>query len=120
MIALDKQKEIKVDIENGPVFFADEAGVMHNPLKIILDFRSVTPRVDIRNRDFQPLVIKHNVVMMDVYTAKNFLNVFKDNIKNYEKKYGNIKKPEALSVMEKDAKKSKSKKTKKTMPNYFG
>src|SRR3989344_5960433 len=40
-------KKVKFDIDNGQTFFADEAGVIHNPLKVILDFRSITPRIDI-------------------------------------------------------------------------
>ena len=64
--------KVKFDIENGQNFFADEIGVIHNPLRIILDFRSITPRVDIRSQEYQTLVLRHNVVLMDPYTAKNF------------------------------------------------
>ncbi len=108
--------KVKFDISNGESFFADEAGVIHNPLKIIMDFRSVTPRVDMR--EFQTLVLKHNVVVMDPYTAKNFSDILKKNITNYEKQYGKIKMPESLKEYNK---KSKSKsKGKKESPTYFG
>ena len=89
-------KKVKFDIDNGQVFFADEAGIIHNPLKIMFDFRSITPRVDVRNQDFQPLVLKHNVVMMDPFTAKNFIEAARQNMANYEKQFGKINKPEAL------------------------
>ena len=46
----EKMKEVKVDIDNGDVFFADEVGVMHNPLKMIIDFRSITPRIDVETK----------------------------------------------------------------------
>ncbi len=105
MESKDNEKKVKFDIDNGQVFFADEIGIIHNPLKIMLDFRSVTPRVDIRNQEFQPLVIKHNVIMMDPYTAKTFLDIFKQNIANYEKQFGKIVKPDALKRMEKKNKK---------------
>jgi hypothetical protein len=58
----DDKKKVKFDIDNGREFFADEVGVIHNPIKIILDFRSITPRIDVRNQDFQPLVLRHNVI----------------------------------------------------------
>ncbi|MBT3465106.1 DUF3467 domain-containing protein [archaeon] len=123
------QKGVKFDIDNGPVFAADEVGVMHNPLKMIMDFRNVTPRVDIRNRNFQPIAIKHSVITMDPWTAKNLLDILKTNLNNYEKKFGKIKKPKALEIMEKEMKNNSKKspnitnlssKEIKDMPNYFG
>ena len=93
---------------------------MHNPLKFIIDFRSITPRIDVRSKNFQPLVLRHNVVVMDTFTAKNFLKVLQTNIKNFEKRFGKITKPEVLEKLEKESKKSKKKKSKKDMPSYFG
>ena len=61
-----KDKKVKFDIENGLSMFADEAGIVFNPLKITFDFRSITPRVDVRNQEFQTLVLRHNVVTMAV------------------------------------------------------
>jgi hypothetical protein len=117
---MDKEeKKVKFDIDNGQVFFADEVGIIHNPLKILLDFRSITPRVDIRNQEFQPLVLKHNVVMMDPYTAKTFIDVMKDNLSNYEKQFGKIKKPEALKRMERRNSKKSTQKPEKA-PAYLG
>jgi hypothetical protein len=113
-----KGKKVKFDIENGPVFFADEVGVIHNPLRMIFDFRSITPRIDIRNQEYQPLVLKHSVITMDPFTAKTFSEILKQNIKNYEKEFGKIQKPEVLKKLEK---KNKSKNKKQvTAPSYFG
>ncbi len=103
----DKVNKVKFDIENGQSFFADEVGVIHNPLKIIFDFRSITPRVDVRNQEYQTLVLRHNVVVMDPFTAKNFLEILNKNVKNYEKQFGKIKKPEALKKLSKKSKTSK-------------
>lgn len=110
-----EKKQINVDIDNGDVFFSDEIGVMHNPTKFIIDFKSITPRIDVRNKDFQPLVIKHNVIMMDPFTAKNFLEAFKKNFESYEKKFGKIKIPKGYSKVKKSRKK-----TKIEVPSYFG
>ncbi len=113
-----KEKKVKFDIDNGQNFFADEVGVIHNPLKIILDFRSITPRVDVRNQEYQTLVLKHNTIIMDPFTAKNFSDILKKNIANYEKQFGKITKPESLKKMEK--KKKKTAKGKAESPTYFG
>lgn len=113
-----EKKSLKFDIDNGQVFFADEVGIMHNPLKIMFDFRSVTPRIDIRNQEFQPIVIRHNVIMMDPYTAKTFLDLLKQNIANYEKQFGKITKPEALKKIEQKSKKEDVKQD--NTPAYLG
>ncbi|MBT3720705.1 DUF3467 domain-containing protein [archaeon] len=113
-----KDNKVKFDIVNGQSFFADEAGVIHNPLKFIFDFRSITPRVDVRNQEYQTLVLNHNVVVMDPFTAKSISEILKKNIKNYEKKFGKIDKPNALKKIEKESKSAK--KGKKIAPNYFG
>ncbi len=115
----EKDKKVKFDIDNGREFFADEAGVIHNPLKIILDFRSITPRIDIRNQEFQPIVLRHNVVIMDPFTAKTFLDLLKKNLANYEKQFGKIKKPYQLKKSEKKGKKKAKGKSDKA-PTYFG
>ena len=113
--------KVKFDIENGQSFFADEVGVIHNPLKIIFDFRNITPRVDVRNQEYQTLVLKHNVVVMDPYTAKNFYEILDRNIKNYEKQFGKIKRPKQLDKADKKSKKrKKGKKGTKESPTYFG
>ncbi len=113
-------KKVKFDIDNGQSFFADEVGVIHNPLKIIFDFRSITPRVDVRNQEYQTLVLKHNVVVMDPFTAKNFMEILQKNIKNYEKQFGKIDKPEQLKKLEKNSKKQSKKKKEAPAPTYFG
>lgn len=117
---MENKKQVKFDIDNGKVFYCDEAAVVHNPTKVILDFRSVTPRVDIRNNEFQPVVIKHDVVMMDVFTAKNFLAVLQENLANYEKTFGKIEKPKSIQKLEKMSKPVKKGNTKTETPNYFG
>lgn len=111
-----KDKKVKFDIENGMSMYADEAGIVFNPLKVTFDFRSITPRVDVRNQEYQTLVLRHNVVIMDPYTAKKFLEILEKNLKNYEKQFGKIEKPKALAKLEKKSKKT----SKKEFPVYFG
>lgn len=111
------ENKVKFDIDNGNVFFADEIGIIHNPLKIMFDFKSITPRVDIRNQEFQPIVIKHNVIMVDPFIAKNFLELLKKNIANYEKQFGKIKQPEQLKKIKP---KKQKKEEKDNTPAYLG
>lgn len=115
-----KEKDLKFDIENGPTFHADEVGVVHNPLKFILDFKNITPRIDIRNKDFQPLVLKHNAIVLDPWTVKSFAEALNENIKNYEAKFGKIKTPKPIEIMNKEAKIGTAKGKKEDMPSYLG
>jgi hypothetical protein len=110
-------KKVKFDIENGSSFFADEVGIIHNPLKIIMDFRSITPRVDVRNQEYQTLVLRHNVVVMDPFTAKSLSEILAGNIKNYEKQFGKIEQPKQLKKVQQ---KKKDKAAKAESPTYFG
>jgi len=115
----DGNKKVKFDIVNGRSFFADEVGVIHNPLKIIFDFRSITPRVDIRNNEYQTLVLEHNVITMDPFVAKKMLDLLKNNIKNFEKEFGKIEQPESIKKLEAESKTNKTKSVKHS-PTYFG
>ena len=115
-----QQKKLNIDVNNGKVFYCDEISVIHNPLKIFIDFRNTTPRVDVRNNEFQPLVIEHNVVLMDPFLAKQLLKVLEENLKNYEKTFGEIKEPEALKKVKKDAHLNKAEITDNIHPTYFG
>lgn len=115
-----EKKDVKVEIDNGDVFYADEVGIMHNPLKFIIDFRNITPRIDMRNQDFQPLVLKHDVVMMDVFMAKNFVKMLQKNIKQYEKRFGKVEVPKAIKILEEDHSKMKNEKPHNDTPAYFG
>lgn len=119
-MAESKDKNLKFEIDNGPTFHADEVGVIHNPLKFILDFKNITPRIDVRNKDFQPLVMKHNAVVLDPWTAKNMLEALTENLKNYEKKFGKIKIPKQIEIAKKEAQKGTATSRKETMPSYLG
>ena len=87
--------------------------------EFILDFKCVTPRVDPRSGDGPFISLKHNVVMMDVFHAKRFLEFLKKRIDDYEKEFGKIEKPKQIMQLEKKRKKE-SKKEKISTPEYFG
>ncbi|MBT7902995.1 DUF3467 domain-containing protein [Candidatus Woesearchaeota archaeon] len=122
-----EQKNVKISVSEGTDFFCHEISINFNPMQFILDFKNITPRVDIRNKEGPTLVLRHNVVMLDPFNAKQMLNVLQNAIEKYETEFGEIKKPKMIkkaeTKMKKKAKTAKSKKTNTTepnSPNYFG
>ena len=115
------QKKINFNINDGGLFYSDEVAVVHNPLKFFLDFKNTSPRVDMRSSDHQPMVMQHNVVMMDPYTAKSFLEVLQENIGKYEAQFGPIEMTSAQKKAEEKAKKKMEMvTTEDKRPSYFG
>ena len=88
-----EKKKMNVNIDhNEPAFFTDNVTIIHNPTKFIIDFTQSVPRFDtIGNHQQQSVAIKHKTIMMDPVLAKMFFEIFKDNMKKYEKQYGKIK-----------------------------
>jgi len=110
-------EKMNVSIDDGTSFYAHEVSINFNPLQFTLDFKNITPRVDVRNKDAPSIHIKHDVVMLDPYHAKMFSELLGRVVKEYEKGYGKIKRPKALDKI----KKPKTKPEAKTIsPSYFG
>lgn len=120
---MDKQN-VRISVNEGAEFFAHETAVNFNPLQFIFDFKSVTPRVDLRSKEQPTIVIRHNVIMVDPYHAKQIMNLLNDSISKYEKEFGEIKKPKSIEKAEKRNKTKMadaSKESKnKSSQNYFG
>ena len=118
------EKKINFDVKNGEAFYTDEISVVHNPMKIFLDFKCTTPRVDIRNNQYQPLVQEHNLVIMDPYLAKQLLSTLQENISNYESTFGTIERPKQMQVAKEKAEETEKKQTETSTgemhPSYFG
>ena len=114
-------KRINFDIKDGEVFFAHELSVNFNPTQFVLDFRSITPRVDPRSNEGPVISIKHNVVLVEPYHAKKIHEFLSKKINDYEKNFGKIEKPKAIKELEKKYRKgSMKKKEKANIPAYFG
>ena len=112
-------KNLNFSVDNGDEFFAHETSINFNPSQFIFDFKSVTPRVDVRDRQNPIIVIKHNVVMADPYHAKKVAELLNNVIRRYEKEFGVIEKSKAIKKLEKKSKKAKVESVKET-PTYFG
>ena len=65
----------------------------------------------------QAIIVSHKSILLDPYGAAILFGILKENIELYEKKYGKIEKPDAISIAEKL---SKSKKPSVTTPSYLG
>lgn len=88
------KQEIPVinNVDNN-LFLSNEQTIHHQPDKILIDFKSVYPQF-IGEQSI--MVVNHRVILLDLYNAKGFLKALEENINNYEKKFGKIRKPEAI------------------------
>jgi len=111
-------EKINISINEGESFFAHETSINFNPTHFVLDFKCITPRIDLRS-DKPSLHIKHNVVILEPYHLKKLVEMFSQALKKYEKDFGKIEKPKSVKRFEKKHKKTK-KKEKQEIPNYFG
>lgn len=90
----EKKSILKVKVsDGGPVFFSDTVTISHNPKKFILDFQQMTPRFSKvgTEKPQHHMILEHNAIMIDPDVAKEFLRILEENIKNYEKNFGEIK-----------------------------
>jgi hypothetical protein len=123
MINMEEKKRLNLSINDGMDFFAHEVSVNFNPTQFILDFKSITPRMDPRSQEGATISLKHNIVMLDAYHAKKFNELLGNVIAKYEKELGKIEKPKAIAKAEKQGRKKgkgKEKKEKVALPSYLG
>ena len=113
----DLHEHVNVEVQNGVDFYADQVSVSHNPLRFIFDFTRTTPRIDGGSSAHTRLVLSHNVLLIDPYLALEFINVLKENVARYEKRYGKITKPAPLKKVEEESKKAGMKDSRQ---EYFG
>jgi hypothetical protein len=116
------QKKVSLGINDGTEFFAHELSVNFNPTQFIFDFKCITPRNDPRAKDHPYINIKHNIVMVDAFHAKQVHELLGRVIGDYEKKFGKIEMPKSVKKAQKDHKKQEKdeKSTKQAIPSYLG
>ena len=114
--------EVNMNIVDGQAFFAHETSVNYTPTQIMLDFKSVTPRTDPRNKTAATFVLAHNLIMLDPYHAKQVHKILGEALKRYEGEYAKIDKPKSLAAAEKRNKKSVAESTtaRAEVPRYLG
>ena len=68
------EQRVNFTITDGYPFFSHDMSINFNPAQFIFDFRCVTPRTDPRSNDGSRVMhLKHNVVMLEPYHAKQVL-----------------------------------------------
>jgi hypothetical protein len=116
-----QKKSINMGIDDGEEFFAHETSINFNPTQFILDFRCITPRIDPRSSQVPFVHLKHNLVMVDPWHAKEILRVLTNSLENYEKQFGKIEQPKAVKKFLDKQKKAVKETTEKTQtPSYLG
>ncbi len=117
------QNQVNLRIKDVDQFYANEISINFNPGEVILDFKCITHIHDIGNH--RSMLLKHTPVILNPFHAKSFLAMLNNAIKDYESKFGEIKKPEAIKKAEKMVKKDQKEKpviekTKEKNESYFG
>lgn len=115
-----EQKQVPAvqNIDNAPML-SNQQTVAHQPDKFILDFKGVYPQYTPDNKE--TIVINHRVILLDPYFAKSFLNVLKENVEKYEKKFGKIEKSMQLKKAEKEIERMQKRDATGTeTPSYMG
>jgi hypothetical protein len=118
----DEEQKINFVINDGDSFYANEISITFGPAQFSADFKNISPRVDMRGQDgSKTFALKHNVVIMEPFQAKNFIKVLNDAIVRYEKDFGTIEMPKQLKAAEKKFKlDNKPSKNTPSVPSYFG
>ena len=118
-----EEKQINLRIKDGEQFYSNETTINFGPVEFVLDFRCATHVQDVPNH--RAILLSHNVVILTPYHVKSFLNVLNKAVKDYEDRFGEIKKPNEVKKAEKLIDREK-KKLEKEEPNeeksevYFG
>ncbi len=99
-------QQFGITFKDSSMFFADEVFMSSQPGKFFLDFKNISPRSDMPKQI--RTVVEHSTVRLDPYLAKNFWEKFGNLIKDYEKKFGKIKRPKEFDIAERSAKKGKA------------
>lgn len=114
-------RELNVRIKDGDITYAHETTINYTPTEFTFDFKTVANVQDVANHG--AMIIKHSVVLLTPHHAKAFMEVLSRVVKDYEKSFGEIKKPTALDKAEKLMKKQEKKmaSTSETeTESYFG
>lgn len=100
-----KPTSISVNISDGETIFVNEFSISHFPTQFFIDFRTVSPRLDLApNKVMQRRHVRHTVLVLEPYMMKELLGSVEKNIKKYEETFGKLKEPEALKKAKKMAK----------------
>ena len=115
-----EKKPINITVDDGKEFFAHETSINFNPTQFVLDFRCITPRIDPRTKDTPLVNLKHNVIMVDPWHAKEVHRILTNVLQKFEEQFGPIEQPSAVQKYLEKAKEQKPRAEKTQTPSYFG
>jgi len=116
-------QQVNIRVKDGDQFYANETSINFGPVEFSIDFKCISHLQDIANHN--AMMLRHNIVILTPFHAKSFLEVLQRSVKEYEDKFGTIKKPAELDKAEKIFKKEQNKilkeeKLENTSNTYFG
>jgi hypothetical protein len=115
-------KEINLRVKDGDVIFAHETTINFSPAEFTFDFKSLANIQDVPNQN--TMLMKHSVVLMAPHHVKAFSEILAKVVKDFEKNFGKIEKPNAIEKAEKMMKKQQEKissaTTSEKSESYFG
>lgn len=117
------EQKANINIDDGEAFFSNETSISHNPMQFVLDFKQITPRIDMRSQNMPQFKLKHNVVLLDPLHAKQVSEMLSKAVKEFEGKFGKIDVEKAMKKMQPPVKKGKQKEKiaeAPRAPSYFG
>jgi hypothetical protein len=99
--------------------------ITFGPAQFALDFKNISPRVDMRSQDgSKTFVLKHNVVIIEPYQIKQFSKVLAEAIARFEKEFGLIELPPAIKKAEEELKQMQKEQENQPIshdvPSYLG
>lgn len=112
----EKQIQGIQNFDNNP-FVSNQQNVTIQTDKILLDFKNIYSQFDPANNEI--IIINHKMIILDPYIAKLFFDTLNKSIMEYEKQFGKIKKPEAVTKAEEQAK-IRTKTSSSTSYSYMG
>lgn len=117
---MTNKQQVNMNVVDGGSMFAHELTVNFTPLQFMLDFKNITPRSDPRSKGRPSFTLRHNVVMVDPWQAKQMITVLKNVVKKYEEQFGKISKPKALVKAQKMQNNNEKSQESNDVPSYFG
>ncbi len=89
---------VNLRVKDGEQFYSNETTINFGPVEFVLDFRCSTHTQDAAN--LRAILVRHNIVILTPYHAKNFSEILGKAVKDYETKFGEVKKPDEIKKAE--------------------
>ncbi|MFH1850247.1 MAG: DUF3467 domain-containing protein [archaeon] len=95
---MEKENKLNINLDLGRKFGANELTIAHNDTEFIIDFKAIAPRftqVPVNESEMKTeaiVKIEHQPIGINPFLAKEMVRILSEDIKRYEKQYGEIAK----------------------------